>query len=89
MRSPGDAFYDTDLYDELEELSLKLEQWYSIDRIKWYAVYINIGDAMAFDIFADEIVYYEAFKGKTIPDEAMVIIKEIQEKLMEIDKEFD
>lgn len=88
----GDAFYDSELYQELRELTDKLRKWYDIDKIKWYSVYIwtkdNPNDEKnpfgenVFDIWGDEINFY--VKDHVIPDEAMPIIREIQEKLKEI-----
>lgn len=80
----GDYFYDSELYHELRELTNKLRKWYGIDKIKWYSVYVWTEDENVFDIYADEIVYY--VKDHIIPNEAMPIIQEIQEKLKEIDR---
>lgn len=90
----GEYFYESELYHELKELTDKLEPWYVIDKIKWYSVYVWTKDnpdneeypfgENSFDIWADEIVFYT--EDHVIPDEAIPIIQEIQEKLKEINK---
>lgn len=90
----GEYFYESELYRELRELTDKLRSWYDIDKIKWYSVYVwtkeNPDDEEhpfgenVFDIWGDEIVFYA--KVHVIPDEAIPIIQEIQEKLKEINK---
>lgn len=77
------------LYEELVEVSHKIDLYYDIDKIKPYSVYIwtktggwNGWGENVFDIHADKIVFY--VEDHIIPEEVMPIIKEIQEKLKEI-----
>ena len=73
------------LYDELVQIAKELSPYYDIDKIKSYAVYIwTKGDdgINVFDIMADRIIFYD--KEHIIPEEVMVIIEKIQDKLKEI-----
>lgn len=90
----GESFYESDLYHELRELVEKLDPWYDVDKISWYYVYVWTKDdpndqqnpygVNVFDIYADEIIYY--VKDHIIPDEAVPLVHEIQEKLEEINR---
>lgn len=87
------------LMKELVSVSNEMRQWYDIDKIKCYSVYIwsketdtYCGDNI-FDIQADEIVCYsywssgehKCFDESLIVEEAKPVIKRIQEKLREIE----
>lgn len=82
--------YDV-LYKELVEICNKIRQYYDIDKIKSYSVYIWTKDSSedicngenVFDILADKFQFYTEHE---IIDEAKPIIKEIQVKLQEIEK---
>lgn len=85
----GEAFYESDFYEELLELTCSLGRWYYIDndKIKWYVVYVyDIDDheINLFDIWADEIIMLD--EGHTIPTKAMKVIRKIQGKLKEINR---
>lgn len=82
----GEAFYESEQYKELLELTSKLERWYVIKKVTWYVVYVHDIDdpeINLFDIWADEIVMFD--DDHIIPSKAMKAIREIQEKLKEID----
>ena len=73
------------LYNELTEISKGILQYYDIDKIKPYSVYIWTKDEDSknvFDICDDEIVFY--VKDHKILEEAKPIIEQIQLKLKEI-----
>jgi hypothetical protein len=78
-------------YDELVEICEKIRQYYDIDKIKSYSVYIWTKDSSedvfdgdnVFDILADRLQFYVEHE---IIDEAKPIIEEIQMKLKEIEK---
>ena len=77
------------LYKELEQASMQLKPYYDIDKIKPYAVYVWTKDKDSrnvFDIFEDEIHFYEQHQ---IASEAMEIITQIQEKLKEMTQLLD
>lgn len=83
----GEAFYESELYEELCELTTSLGRWYYIDsdKIKWYVIYVyDIDDheINLFDIWPDEIVTFD--DNHAIPSKAMKVIRKIQEKLCEI-----
>ena len=81
----GEAFYESELYEELCELTHKLDPWYNIGRVTWYVVYVYSKDDMnLFDIWGDELNIFD--EDHAIPDEAMEVIHEIQEKLKEINR---
>lgn len=68
-------------FDKLFEIAHEIEPWYSVDKVKSYAVYIwtkgEFGENV-FDIEADDIVFYT--DHEIIP-EALPVIKRIQEQL--------
>ena len=76
------------LYKELVEIVDELKEYYDIDKIKSYSVYVwnkekeGIQDRNLFDINSDNITYYEHHE---IIKEAIPIIKRIQNKLKEIE----
>ena len=79
-------------YEELVEISHKIDPYYDIDKIKSYSVYIwTKGDLdnseNVFDIRPNEIVFY--VKDHEIIEEAIPIIKEIQAKLRELNPTMD
>lgn len=83
----GEAFYESEEYRELLELTSKLERWYIINKVTWYVVYVHgIDDPEInlFDIWSDEVVMFD--EEHIIPGKAAYIIQEIQEKLKEIDR---
>lgn len=83
----GEAFYESEEYKELLELTSKLERWYSINRVAWYVIYVYSKDdpeINLFDIWADEIVMFD--NDHVIPGKAAFIIQEIQEKLKDVNR---
>lgn len=83
----GEAFYESEEYKELLELTSKLERWYIINKVTWYVVYVHDIDdpeINLFDIWSDEIVMFD--DDHTIPAKAMAAVRKIQEKLKEIDR---
>lgn len=84
--------YD-ELYDELVKVSDEIRDYYDIDKVKHYSVYIwtkEDGDDFGenvFDITSDELVFYK--KEHKIIEDALPIIKRIQDKLKEIKKYMD
>lgn len=76
-------------YEKLREVSKEITQWYDIDKVKPYSVYIwtnGENSDNVFDIDADEIVYYD-YEGNrhTIIEEAKPTIKKIQKQLKVLD----
>ena len=74
--------------DKLFKIAHKIKSWYSVDKVKDYAVYIWTKDTNegfgenVFDIEADDIVFY--VEHEIIP-EAIPVIKRIQEQLKKIE----
>ena len=91
--------YD-ELYSELRTLAYELEPWFDIDKVKSTSVYVWYRTSEedlnhpnypygefgfnAFDIFPDCLQFYSCSWPWRLPNEAMPIIKKIQDKLMEI-----
>ena len=77
-------------YGSLVETVKPLYEYYDIDKVKTYSVYVwNKADSLddqwnVFDIYSNEIVMYD--EEHEIIEEAKPIIKRIQEKLKEFDK---
>lgn len=78
-------------YKELVQIANEIRQYYDIDKVKWYSVYIWTKESEVddddwgenvFDIEENEIVFY--VKDHVIIEEAKPIIKKIQAKLKEI-----
>lgn len=75
-------------FDKLFKIAHEIEPWYSVDKVKSYAVYIWTKDAdegfgkNIFDIEADNIVFYT--EHSIIP-EALPVIKRIQEQLKKVE----
>lgn len=81
----GEAFYESEYYEELMDLTTKLERWYDIKKVTWYVVYVYSKDdpeINLFDIWRDEVVMFD--DSHTIPPKANTIIQKIQEKMTEI-----
>lgn len=77
----------TNLYGELIQTSKEILEYYDIDKIKPYTVYVwTKGDTgkNVFDILEDKIVFYEEHN---IIEKAKPTIKKIQLKLKEIRKQ--
>ncbi len=78
----------SEFYSELWELTHELEPYYSVDKVKPWAVYVwtndtpEAGGEYVFDITANGLVYY--VENHVIPAEAMPIIQKIQAKLREV-----
>lgn len=75
-------------FDKLFKIAHEIEPWYSVDKVKDYAVYIWTKDTNEgfgkniFDIEADDIMFY--VEHEIIP-EAIPVIKRIQEQLKKIE----
>lgn len=87
MRTYLENQYEYEL-DKLFKIAHEIESWYSVDKVKDYAVYIWTKDTNkgfgenVFDIEADDIVFY--VEHEIIP-EAIPVIKRIQEQLKKIE----
>lgn len=75
-------------FNKLFKIAHEIEPWYTVDKVKDYAVYIwtkntdeNFGENV-FDIEADDIVFY--IDHSIIP-EALLTIQRIQEQLKKIE----
>jgi hypothetical protein len=75
-------------FNKLFKIAHEIEPWYTVDKVKDYAVYIwtkntdeNFGENV-FDIEADDIVFY--IDHSIIP-EALPTIQRIQEQLKKIE----
>ena len=75
-------------FDKLFKIAHEIESWYTVDKVKDYAVYIwtkdtdeNLGENV-FDIKADDIMFY--IDHSIIP-EALPTIQRIQEQLKKIE----
>ena len=74
-------------FDKLFKIAHEIEPWYTVDKVKDYAVYIWTKDTdedlgkNIFDIKADDIVFY--VDHEIIP-EALPAIQRIQEQLKKI-----
>ena len=74
-------------FDKLFKIAHEIEPWYTVDKVKDYAVYIWTKDTdedfgkNTFDIKADDIVFY--VDHEIIP-EALPAIQRIQEQLKKI-----
>ncbi len=75
-------------FNKLFKIAHEIEPWYSVDKVKSYAVYIWTKDTdedfgkNIFDIEADDIVFYT--EHSIIP-EALPVIERIQEQLKKIE----
>lgn len=75
-------------FDKLFKIAHEIEPWYSVDKVKDYAVYIWTKDTdesfgkNIFDIEADNIVFYT---DHNIIPEAFPAIQHIQEQLKKIE----
>ena len=95
------SIYDNGMYDELRNLAHELEQWFDIDKIKPYGVYVWYRPSEedlkhpncpydefgenVFDIFSDYLQFYRSSWPWRLPNESMEVIKKIQAKLKEIE----
>ena len=87
------------LYDKLCETAHKLDEWFNVDKVKTYGVYVwskNEGaDGLAgtsniFDIYEDGIKWWTEFpEHYPIPEEAKPIIEKIQVMIKEFRKRYD
>lgn len=87
MRTYLENLYEHE-FDKLFKIAHEIEPWYTVDKVKDYAVYIwtkntdeNFGENV-FDIEADDIVFY--IDHSIIP-EALPTIQRIQEQLKKIE----
>ena len=81
------SIYENGMYYRLYDLSTKLKPWFDIDKIKPFAVYVwtkGLEGENVFDIFAEKIQFYTCEAPWEMPNEAMEIIKKIQDVLKEI-----
>lgn len=88
-----DLIYENGMHDELRKVANKLSQWFTVDKVKFNSAYIWTLDSYddvfgenVFDIYADHLQFYPCTKCWSIPNEAVAIIHEVQEKLKEIQK---
>lgn len=83
------SIYENGMYDELWKLAHELGPWFDIDKVKPYSVYVwtkGLADGEnVFDIRSEKLYFYTCESLWELPNEAMVIIKKIQEKLKEIE----
>lgn len=86
--------YSNGMYDELWNLAHELQPWFDIDKVKTYSVYVWTKDCddpdcpfgeNVFDIYEDYLQFYQCTKPWQLPNEAIPIIKKIQDKLCEIE----
>jgi len=76
------------LYVELCAISRELNEWYSVDKVKTFGVYVwtklenEDDDYNVFDIYVDDVEMYD--DEHRILEEAEPIIKRIQDKLEEM-----
>ena len=76
------------LYVELCAISRELNEWYSVDKVKTFGVYVwtklenEDDDYNVFDIYVDDVEMYD--DEHRILEEAEPIINRIQAKLEEI-----
>lgn len=81
--------YENGMYDDLWKLAHELQPWFDIDKVKPYTVYVwtkgVVDGENVFDICADKLQFYTCTRPWELPNEAMSVIKKIQEKLKEID----
>lgn len=87
--------YENGMYDELWNLAHELTPWFDIDKVKSHSVYVWTKDSddpdcpfgdNVFGIYQDYIQFYTSTKPWVLPNEAMPIVKKIQEKLKEIEE---
>lgn len=97
MNAKYDLIYENGMYDELRKAADKLSRWFLIDKVKFDAVYIwilhkyedwedDVFTENVFDIYADYLQFYLCTKPWRMPNEAIAVIHEVQEKLKEIQK---
>ena len=74
------------MIDELDSLVAKLYPWYS-PQVKnmWTILVYDHNEKHLFDIYSDHYKWYDL--NHLIPNEACLIIKEIQDKLLDIERE--
>ena len=83
------------LVNELTQVVHELDKWYDIGKVRWYMVdvYTKGRDSKPsysdniFDIFEDEIKYYDDMY--VIPSEVAPIVFRIQDQMKKISKYFD
>ena len=77
------------MYNELWNLAHELQPWFDIDKVKSYSVYVWTKDSNdpdrpfgenVFDIYEDYLQFYQCTKPWQLPNEAVPIIKKIQER---------
>ena len=78
-----------ELYKELIDISNELLDYYDIDKIKYYGVYVwsketldDFGENL-FDILSDKVIFYN--EQHKITEDAIPVIEKIQSKLKEIE----
>ena len=84
-----------ELRNELFNIANELERWYDIGRVSWYMVEVYSKghspesgyDDNIFDIFDDEIAYYD--DDISIPSDAMRVVLKVQEQMKKIGDWFD
>ena len=84
-----------ELRNELIDIADELEKWYDIGRVSWYMVEVYFKghspesgyDGNIFDIFDDEIAYYD--DSISIPSDAMRVVLKVQEQMKKIGDWFD
>lgn len=93
MNKNSDLIYENGMMDELRKSANKLSQWFNVERVKWYAVYVwtpnsydDVFGENVFDIYDDRLNFYPCTKPWQMPNDAITIIHEIQEKMKEIEE---
>lgn len=84
-----------ELRNELIDIANELEKWYDVGRVSWYMVEVYSKwhspesgyDSNIFDIFDDEIAYYD--DSISIPSDAMRVVLKVQEQMKKIGDWFD
>ena len=81
------SIYENGMYYRLFDLATKLKPWFDIDKVKAFGVYVwTKGDDCenVFGIYAEKIQFYTCEAPWEMPNEAMEIVRQIQDVLKEI-----
>lgn len=92
------SIYTNGMYDELWTLAHELNPWFDIDKVKPWSVYVWTKDCddsdcphgeNVFDIYKDHLQFYYCAHAWQMSDEAMLVIRKIQDKLREIENWYE